>query len=133
MLLDNLVLDNDVESQGDFIPGSYTNPTGVYKCLIELAYMGKSDGGARFVTVHFRQADGNMTHRETFYITKKDGSLHYVRNGKKYPLAGYEMVDNLAMLAIGKRLSQLSTEEKVVKLYDWKEKKDVPQTVPVIT
>jgi hypothetical protein len=137
MLLDNLQLDNDVETQGDFIPGgSFTNPTGIYKCLIELAYMGKSRGGARSVTVHFKQADGGMTHRETFYITSgeaKGCKPYYVKDGKKIALPGYEMIDNLAMLAAGKRLAQLNAEDKVVKLWDWEARKETNQTVPVLT
>lgn len=137
MLLDNLALDKDVEEQGDFLPsGGFTNPTGIYKCLISLAYMSKSSGGANSVTVHFQQADGKMTHRETFYITsgeKKGCKPYYVKDGRKIALPGYEAIDNLAMLAVGKRLAQLNAEEKVVNLYDFTQKKEVPQTVPVLT
>jgi hypothetical protein len=136
MLLDNLALDNDVESQGDFLPsGSFTNPTGIYKCLIELAYMGVSSGGAKCVTVHFKQADGPMTHRETFYITsgeKKGCKPYYVKDGKKHTLPGYETIDNLALIAASKRLAQLTAEEKVVKLWNWEKRAEEPTTVQVL-
>ena len=98
--------------------------------------MGKSQRGAQSVTVHFRQADGNMTHRETFYVTsgeQKGCKPYYLKDGKKIMLPGYEMMDNLSMLAAGKRLAQLNAEDKVIKLWSYQEKKEVPTNVPVLT
>lgn len=138
MLLDNLNLEQEqFEEAGDFLPsGGFINDTGIYNCLITLAYMGKSSGGANSITVHFQQADGKMTHRETFYITsgeKKGTKPYYIKDGKKYALPGYEAMNSLALIAAGKKLSQLNGEKKIVKLWNFESRSEENTEVTALT
>ena len=138
MLLDNLNLEEEqFEEAGDFIPqGGFVNDTGIYNCLIDLAYLGQSTGKAHSVTIHFRQADGKMTHRETFYITsgeKKGTKPFYIKDGKRYALPGYEAMNSLALIATGKPLGQLSSEKKVVKLWNFESRSEEPTEVSLVT
>jgi len=131
-VFDNISTDSNVQSQGDVLyTGNYTSKTGIYKCLVELAYAHESRGGAKAITVHFRSADGEMTHRETFYYTNKKKQVFYEKDKKKVYLPGYEQMDNLAHICAGVPLTALKDEMRMVKLYDWEAKKEVPKEVPV--
>jgi hypothetical protein len=139
MLLDNIQFDADVESSGDFVPsggGSFTRNTGLYNMVVEMAYMGQSRGGAVNVTVHLKDAAGDGSHRETFYITSgeaKGRKSYYLKDGRKIALPGFEMIDSLCVLATGNNLQGQTIESKMVKLWDWDQRKEVPQNVEVIT
>jgi hypothetical protein len=138
MLIDNLDLEQEkFEESGDYIPsGGFVNDTGIYKCVVDLAYMGLSSGGAHNVTVHFRQVDGKATHRETFYITsgkEKGQKPYYLKDGKKNALPGFEAMNSLAQITTGKILNKLVAEKKVVKLWSYEAKAEEPTEVMALT
>lgn len=135
MLLNQLDIDNDVESNEDFLPGDFTKDTGMYPMKVDMAFMGKSDGGAVNVTLWLKEIGGNGGHRETFYVTSKAGSNTYVdkRSGKKRLLPGMEGMNQLSIITAGKKLAAQTAEEKLVKIYNFQEKKDLPTKVEVLT
>ena len=124
-----------LEAATDSLGGSFDAiPTGVYTGTIELAYAGKSAGGASNVTVHFK-TDGKEV-RETIYFTNKKGENFYADKqdaSKKHPLPGFSTINDLCLLTTGEALAEQETEEKIVKLYDFTERKELPKPVQCIT
>lgn len=119
-----------LEKQEDRLGGNKTFDTGIYDATIKLAYAGASAGGAKFVQLVL-DIDG-QEYRETVYITNKRGENFFMSGDKKSPLPGFTLIDNIALLTTELPLSQQDVEEKVVKIYDFDEKKEVPKNVPVL-
>lgn len=121
------------EASGDRLGGGGVLDTNAYDGIVKLAYAGKSSGGAHSVTVHIDF--GGHEYRETFYVTNKAGDVFYVDKNdktKRRLLPGFESVDELCLVTTGQSLTEQVTEEKVVKLYDFEEKREVPTNVPVL-
>lgn len=118
-----------VEKEKDVLGGRSPLPTDVYDGKIVVAYITTSGGGAR--AFNFVVEAGGKTLRETIYVTNRQGAVVYVRDGKKYPLPGYSLVNAITKLTIGKEIPQLVFENKLVKIYNFDLKKDVPTEVPV--
>ena len=57
---------------------------------------------------------------------------YYERNGKKYPLPGYTIIDDICLAVTGKSLGDAEMEEKNVKIYDFDLGKEVPTEVDCI-
>lgn len=131
----NLTTDNLADT-GDTLGGGYEPlPSDVYPATIKLAYLGKAKASnAQSVTVH---ADCNGKEvRETIWITNRNGENFYPDKqdpSKKFPLPGFTTIDDLCLLSTGQPLAEMDVEEKVVKLYSYEEKKEVPTPVQVIT
>lgn len=134
-LFAELTTDNMEESKDTLGGGYQPVPSGVYAATIKLAYAGKSARSeARSVTIH---ADLNgHEFRETYWITSGKGVNYYVSkdDGKtRIPLPSFTTVDELCLLATQEPLASQATEEKVVKLYNAQERKEVPTPVQVLT
>src|SRR5690606_27332136 len=54
-------------------------------------------------------------------------------SNKKSPLPGFTTVNDICLITTGMELSELETEEKVVKVWDFDAKAEVPKSVPMIT
>lgn len=132
-LFNNLKSDGLEESQ-DRLGGFTPLESGIYTGTIKAAYAGHSQSGAMSVTV---LADfGGKEYRETFYITNKKGENYFLNKDdktKKVPLPGFTVVDDICLIATGKPLAEQETEEKVINLYDYELKKEVPKSVPMMT
>jgi len=124
-----------LEETRDVLGGNFVFETDVYDGVIKLAYAGKSQhSNSQSITVHL-DIDGKE-YRETFWITNKDNQNWYPdRNDpkKKHPLPGYVSVDDFCLLSTGVPLTEQTTEEKTIMLYDFEQKKDLPKNVHVIT
>lgn len=122
-----------LEAAGDRIGGGGLFDSGVYTGKIKLAYAGKSSGGAQFVAVHLDL--GGKEYRETCYVSTKTGDNFTIDKNdpkKKNPMMGFTTIDELCMMSTGMPLSDQDVEDKVVSLYDFDSKKDVPTNVPVL-
>lgn len=120
-----------IEAARDVLGGGGAVDSGVYTGTIKLAYAGMSSGGARSLTVHL-DLDGRE-YREVLYVTNKQKQNYYEKDGKKSPLPGFTVANDLALLATGLALSEQEIEEKVVKLYDFDAKAEVPTKVQAMT
>ena len=125
-----------LEKAGDVLGGGTLFDTGVYENgTVTLAHAGNSASSkARSVTVHI-DFDGRE-YRETFWVTNRDGENFYL--GRKEPrkktvLPGFQAIDELCLATTGQGLAEQVFEEKVVKLWDFEARAEVPQTVPVLT
>lgn len=124
-----------VEESRDVLGGFSVFESDAYDGIIKLAYAGKSqNSNAQSVTVHV-DLDGRE-YRETIWITNKDGQPYYLDKNdstKKLPLPGFVTIDDFCLLSTGLPLQEQTTEEKVVPLYDFEAKKELPKNVHVIT
>ncbi len=122
-----------LEKAEDRLGGYAVKPTDIYLAKIKLAYAGQSQGGARNVTLVLETEQGEYT--ETVYVTNKNGENFFLNKqdqSKKVPLPGFTLIDDLCLVTTDKPLAQQNGEEKVVKIYDYEQKKEVPKSVPVL-
>lgn len=120
-----------LEETTDRLGGFQVRATDIYPAKIKAAYAGQSASGARNVTVVAELPDGEYS--ETTYITNKKGENWFLnQNGKKVPLPGFTTIDDICLVTTGKPLAEQDTEEKVVKVYDYDERKELPKAVPML-
>ena len=138
-LFGNLKTDG-LEAVTDRVGGDFSFDTDVYKAKVKVAYLGKSAKGANFLGLTFLMPDGRE-YNEDVYFTNKEGDNFYVvkKDGKptdkKAPLPGFTLVNDLLLVTTGKQLSELTSddvEERVIKLYDRTEKKEMPTKVNMV-
>lgn len=124
-----------LEQAGDTLGGAGPFDSGVITGPIVLAYAGKTDSGANFLEVHVNAGAGRM-YRERVYVTSGDAKgnkPYYEREGKKIPLPGFTVGNDIALLTTGFALDKQTFEEKVVKLYDFDAGAEVPTAVMAAT
>jgi hypothetical protein len=120
-----------LEQNEDRVGGYNPLDSDLYTGTIKLAYAGQSAKGARSVTVHAEV--GGQEYRETIYITNRNGEPFWTNdNGKKSPLPGFTVINDICIAATDKPLEEQETEEKQVKLYDFDERKEVLKGVDVL-
>ncbi len=102
-----------------------------YKATVKAFYAGKSDGGAHSMTLVADVEVGGQKreYRETFWVTNKKGENAYEKNGKKYLLPGYITANDIALLTTGQELGQQNFEEKIIKVYNFDQRAEVPTKV----
>jgi len=135
-IFDNLKTDKNIKESGDVIMGKGPLASGLYTMAIEMAYVDKSKGGATSINFKFKGPKGEML-RRTEYVTggdKKGNKNYYEDKDKvKHYLPGFNMVNNLCLLAAGKELSEVDHEERTIKIYNYTEKKELPEKKMVLT
>jgi len=129
-LFSTLTTDN-LEKNEAIVGGGYTPlDTNVYPAVVKIMYVGKAASGANNITVI---ADLNgREYRETIYITNKAGQNFYEKNGKKFSLPGFDVINDMCLFALEQGLSEVDFEEKVVKVYSKDAKAEVPTPVQAI-
>lgn len=120
-----------LEQARDVLGGGGAIDSDSYTGIIKLAYAGASSGGARFLAVHIDL--NGREYRETLYVTNKQGQNYYEKGGKKIPLPGFTIANDMALLATGYPLSEQTIEEKIASLYNFDEKKEIPTKVQAVT
>lgn len=129
--LSNLTYDENIKHDTDRLGGSYLHESGVYTATVKHAFLKQSEKGAYALDTHFDLGEGKQ-HKETFWITNQAGSNTYTnQNGEKNYLPGFITADSLALLTAGQPLSNLNSEDKIVKLYDNSVQQEVPTKVPM--
>ena len=119
-----------LEKQEDRIGGGGLWDTGVYDGRIKMAYAGSYKSGAQFIALIL--AVGSREYRQQILITNAKGENFYVKDGKKIPLMGFSMIDSLCMLTTEEPLASQDVEEKIISIYDFDQKKEVPTAMPVL-
>lgn len=117
------------EKEKDVLGGRSLLPTGLYTGTLDVVYLTKSQGGATAFNLVV-DIDGKKV-RDTIYVTNRAGGVTYTKDGKKYPLPGYSLMNALAKLTAGKEIPQLVFEKKLVKIYNFDQRKEVPTEVDV--
>ncbi len=122
-----------LEETTDRLGGFQIRATDIYPATIKAAYAGQSAGGAHNVTIVAELPDGEYS--ETIYVTNKKGENWFLNQNdksKKVPLPGFTTIDDICLVTTGKPLAEQDTEEKVVKIYDFDERKELPKAVPML-
>lgn len=130
----NLSLPKDVTAEDeDFLGNSGLLESGAYKGTIEMIYIDYSRNGAMNINLHFNYK-GNVR-KFTEYISNRAGEFTYQdkRTGKPKAMPGYALMNSLFMLVNNKPLSDQTLESKMVKIYDYNKKAEVPKEVQVFT
>lgn len=123
-----------LEETQDRLGGFQPLPTDGYDMKIKVAYGGKSSGGAQYV--HIEGDINGREYRETIYVTNRKGENYFLNQSdksKKVALPGFTIVDEICLVTTDQPLAAQPTEEKIVNIYDFDQKKDVPTSVPVLT
>lgn len=139
-MFDNLKKQDDVQEEGDVIRGSVME-TNVYNFTIDTAFADQSDGGAAFMRLSLVSDEGR-TLSQTIYFTSGDAkgnSITYDVKGKdkkptgeKKYLPGFTIASDIHEHVTGEPLADMVTEGKLVKVWDNKAKKEVPQEKAVL-
>lgn len=135
MSLKNLAVDNSIKESGDSLGGNGPLNSDLYKLKVDLAYLGKSNvpnSKAQSVTIHFKTED-NRELKETFWVTNGEGHTYSEKNNEKTYLPGFQAVQALSLLTIGKDITELDSEEKTISLWDYKTKAKAPVKVQMLT
>lgn len=133
--LNTLKTSDEIQDEEDRVGGAPLLDSGVYEGKITMAYIGESAGGAMFLHTAF-DINGQEV-RQRFYMTsgRQKGQKNYYETqaGEKRYLPGFNMANALALLTLGKEIAELDTETKVIKLYNFEAKAEVPTEVPVVS
>lgn len=121
---------NGLEESEDRLGGFQILDSGIYQATIKALYGGQSASGALSVTLI---ADINgQEFRETFWVSNRRGENFFInKNGKKSPLPGFTLVDELCLIATEKPLAEQEIEDKVINIYNYDEGRMVPTSVPM--
>lgn len=130
--LSNLNYQDNIQEEKDTLGGNFKTPdSGIYEAMIKYAYLSQAQSGAGAVNFEF-DLEG-MTHRETMYVTSRNGVNYYEKDGQRHYLPSFLNADAIALFATSKPLAEQTTQPKVIKLYDFNQKKEVPTEVPMLT
>ena len=137
MSLASLRTDQSIEVEKDTIGGiTRIEESNVYNLTIELAFLRTSPSGAVALETHLK-TDKGANLRQTFWMqsgTAKGGKHYYVaKDGKKRYLPGFTLANDLALLTAAAEIGEVSTEEKMVKLWDYTAGEEVPTKVQMFT
>jgi len=139
-LLSGLKPTTAVKEESDNLGGGFgPMPSGAHDMTIDLAYLGKSEGGALSLTIH-ATGPNRETFRNTLWVTSgnaKGNKTTYTnkRTKEEVFLPGFSIANHICMLTAGKEIFDLEEETKTIKLYNFKQGKEAPtdvQTIPAI-
>lgn len=139
MSIASLQLGSNVEQPNEdvIIGGGFHLPTGLYAMVVQNAYFDKTAKGATMMHLHLkRKAGGNQVYRFSDCVVsgnEKGNKPTYMKDGKEFPLPGYSKMNQVVQITTGKTLGQITPEKKLVKIYDYEAKADVPREVDVVT
>lgn len=133
-LLANLASDDSIANEKDSVGGSGPLESGVYPVTITMAHINKATSGALGLVLTMKTED-NKEVRQTLWMTSgtaKGCKNYYEKAGEKHYLPGFTHANAVCLLASGKEISALDTEQKVINLYSPEAKAEVPTKVDVV-
>ena len=134
-LLDNVKTDQTINGEKDSVGGYQPKESGLYTCTVSMAYLEVSQGGAGALNLTLKPDDGSSDIRQKLWIMSgnaKGNKNYYEKNGEKFYLPGFNLANSLAFITVGKELSEVDTEEKIVNVYSYESKAEVPTKVEVL-
>lgn len=131
-LFSNLKSEGLEETQ-DRIGGFQPLETDAYTGTIKAFYATQSAGGAHAVNI-ILATEGGREYRETIYVTNKKGENFFLNKDdktKKVPLPGFVIAEDICLVTVEKPLANIAFEDKVMNIYDYEAKREVPKSVPM--
>lgn len=128
--------DSNIIGEKDSVGGSIGPlESGMYNAKVSMAYLTKSSGGALGLVLTLKTA-ANREIRQTLWMTSGSakGCKNYYENkdGEKQFLPGFNLANALCLLTVGKEVSEMDTETKMVNVYNPEAKAEVPTKVDVV-
>lgn len=123
------------EVEDDFIGGGGLLETDIYPATIKYAYIGKAaNSDARNLTLCLA-VNGKMEITRQIWMTNRNGDVTYTdkKTKEEKNLPGFNQINGLCMLLVSKEVGDMDVEEKVLNLYDFESKKEIPQAVDCFT
>ena len=133
-LLTALSTDSSIKDETDSVGSGGPLDSDLYLGTVTLPYINKTKSGAMALNLTLKTNDGRDV-RQTLWVTggdAKGNKNYYEKDGKKNYLPGFIHANALALLTTGKEISELDTEEKVVKIYSFEAKSEVPTKVNMV-
>ena len=134
-LLKSLATNDSISNEKDSVGGTGPLDSGLYKTTVSMAYLSKSKGGALGMVLTLKTEEGKDI-RQTLWMTSgtEKGCKNYyeTKTGEKQYLPGFNIANSLTLLTLGKEISDLETETKVVNVYSAEAKAEVPTKVEVL-
>lgn len=113
-------LDSDVEEvKASDSLGKYTLDSGLHNFKIKQAFLDKSRGGARCLSLELLLKGTELTYDHQIYFTSKANpdQMFTEKNGKKMPTFGYNKINDLCKRAAGMPLTEVELEDKQVSVW----------------
>jgi len=132
-LLKSITTDSSIKGETDSLGGGVVD-SGLYNATVGHAYVTTAQSEAMGLVCSFKLENGREV-RETFWMTsgKEKGKRNfYEKDGQRHYLPGFLQANALALLAVGKEINELDTEEKVIKVYSSDAKAEVPTKVQMV-
>lgn len=134
-ILANLTSDTSIAAEKDSVGGNAALESGLYPSTITMAHVTKSSGGAVGLVVSL-MTEAKKEIRQTLWMTsgtaKNCANFYIDKNGEKNYLPGFLQASALCLLTVGKEVSAMDTEPKVIKLYNAEAKAEVPTKVDAL-
>lgn len=123
----------NVAEEKDTLGGGFSLlDSDIYLSTIKSAYLSKATSGAMALNLEVTTEQG-QNHSETLYFTNKAGSVTYKnKNGEENYLPSYITADAIALFTTQKPLVEQTEEAKVINVYNFDQKKEVPTQVPML-
>jgi len=105
-------------------------PSNVYDLTVKLLYLTQSEKGAWAVNLEATTPD-NKTYKESVYISNAAGENEYKdsKTGEMKVMSSFLTMNALCLLTDGKAIKSQRMEKKVINVYSYKDKKDIPTEV----
>ena len=135
-ILKNLTTDDSIQEEKDVLGGGFKPlETDLYDFTVDTAYISTSAGGAVALNLNLlTSADQKV--RQTLWMTSgtAKGCKNYYEDaqGNRKYLPGFNAANSLCLLTVGKEISELEPEEKVINLYDHDAGKEIPTKVQML-
>lgn len=119
-----------LEEVEDRLGGYQPLESGIYKGTVKALYGVEAASGA--VGMDLIVDINGQEYRERLWVTNRNKQNYWVTpNGKKSPLPGYSIVEDILMVTTETPLNQQNIEEKVVKVWDPETRSELPKSVPM--
>lgn len=119
------------EKPRDFV-GFEPLETDLYRGKLKMAYLVVHESKAQGIAFEFDL--GGKIFKTEQIVRTKDGKNYFINTKTKLkaPLGGFTVVDDICTILTGKGLKGQNTEQKVVKVFNFDKKEDVPTQVHVL-
>lgn len=121
------------EGLKDTLGTGFVWDSGVVPVKINYAYLGSASASAAVsVNFEFENEEGKKL-KYTTWVTNKEGNNYYVDKQTSQPkyLPGFELVDDIAKVALGKEISEVEKGTATLNIYNSEIKKEVPTEVQI--